>query len=123
MLREFGVDTWHMSPVSGISKGTDSILVEHHDLGSVISATRSDPERTLVFVDESGDIPLAEFTHPASPVYVLGKSNLSTMRLYSQPGDFSVFIPTPRATGGLWAHQAIALVLYDREVKRGNHDH
>lgn len=107
LLREFRVDHWHMTPVSGIQAPG---LTEHADLQEVIDAC----PYQVVFVDEAGEEPLQSFEHPKDVLYVLGKQSFSPFRAY---GGRSVRIETPMDSGMLWPHQAIAIVLYDRQVK------
>ena len=109
-LREYGVDEWIMAPVSGIQ---DPLLTEVDDLGPLVA----DTELTVVFVDEHGTTELAEFVHPPDALYVCGKASFSSLAAYGMDGDVSVRIATPRASGMLWPHQAICLVLADRMVK------
>jgi hypothetical protein len=109
-LREFAVDEFVMSPVSGIRS---EAVIEVHDLG-VWLAKQTDQ---IVFLDEHGEIPLKEFTHPENCIYVLGKASMSTYRAYSKPGDLSVRIETPGNTGMIWQHQAVVVALYDRMMK------
>lgn len=76
-----------------------------------------DPGALVVF-DETGDIPLAEFTHPENATYVFGCTGMRNVQdLY--PGAQSVRIETPRIrqNQGMFGCQAAALVLYDRERK------
>lgn len=112
-LREFGVGTLIMSPVTGLRAG---MLQEWHELGEALAQERSEGN-TVVFVDECGDTPMPEFDHPENVVYVFGKASKSAMAAYRQEGDLSVVIPTPGETGMLWPHQAAMIVLYDRTVK------
>lgn len=112
-LRDFGVDHWLMSPISGI----DNLFVqEYRDLAAVIQDHRA-RGIPVVFVDEKGASPLREFVHPTDALYVLGKTSLSPLIAYGRSDDLSVRIETPLAGGLLWAHQAATLVLYDRQVK------
>lgn len=111
LLGEFGVERWYMAPISGIAG--PSMLSEVADLQQVVDDHR-DEGVSIVFVDEKGATPLREFTHPANALYVFGKTSQSAMLAFSRVSDTSVRIETP---GGLWAHQAAAVVLYDRLVK------
>jgi len=112
MLRAFEVDEWCMSPVSGLSKEE---LTERASLGTFIE---ENPALTTVAVDEHGVIPLRDFSHPPNALYLTGKAGRSALAL----GSVSVRIETPSdAQGLLWPHQALAIVLYDRQVKRGSH--
>jgi hypothetical protein len=115
-LREYDVDSWWMSPVSGIASGI-SFLGEDPQMEPRL---RSEIEqgRTLVYVDESGDVDLADFAHPNDACYVLGKPTFSPWRAFSRSmAGNSVRIATPRDLGGFWPSQAIAIVLHDRFSK------
>lgn len=110
-LREFAVDGWYMSPVSGIAKS--SALTEVADLKEVIDANST---LTVVWVDEKGDTPLQKFKHPQNALYIMGRTSQSVLGM-RRDGDLSVRIETITNSGGLWAHQAITMVLYDRLKK------
>lgn len=110
-LREFAVDKFYMTPVSGISsqfiteKGTfEEIIYENNDL-------------EIVFVDEKGKTLLNDFTHPKKVLYIFGKASFSPMAAYAKPDDLSVRIETPLDSGMLWPHQAACILLYDRIKK------
>lgn len=108
LLKDFGVDEWVMSPVSGINKPN---ITEVPDIMEFIN-----DEVSVVFVEEEGETDLADFIHPTNATYVLGKSGFSAWKSLGKKG-ISVRISTPTRMGGLWAHQAIAIVLYDRVMK------
>lgn len=112
-LRDFGAERWHMSPISGIAH---TFVDERPDLAEVIADYRARGV-PVVFVDEKGTTPLRAFEHPADALYVLGKTSLSPLVAYGRDGDLSVRVETALDGGLLWAHQAAALVLYDRQVK------
>jgi hypothetical protein len=105
-LREYGVGEFVMAPVSGIRS---DYVTEVPDLGAWLKGQ----ERTLVFVDENGDVELEKFEHPAAVIYVFGKASTSAMTAYGK-GHQSVRIDTPYKTGMLWPHQAAVMVLHDR---------
>lgn len=112
-LRDLGTDRWFMAPVSGIEQPG---VTEMTDLGPLIEERRAAGVR-VVFVDEHGAVPLPDFTHPEEVLYVFGRSGLSTLRAYGTDEDASVRIPTAEGKGLLWAHQAAAIILYDRMQK------
>jgi hypothetical protein len=110
MLRDFCVEHWYMEPVSGIVG---------HDVCEIASLeTLVEDERalgiTIVFVDEKGETPLADFEHPQNVLYILGKASYSPLKALGRDGDLSVRIETPAQAALLWPHQAIAIVLYDK---------
>jgi hypothetical protein len=110
---DFGVDSWAMTPVSGIVKGSSGLLREYADLADVLAETTS----TVVWVDEGGETSLDAFVHPDDALYVFGRTSLRPMPGLIQEGHLSVKFATVNNMGMLWAHQALALVLYDRMVK------
>jgi tRNA(Leu) C34 or U34 (ribose-2'-O)-methylase TrmL len=111
-LRDFGVDHLYMAPVSGIRSG---YVQEIEELTEIMDQHRATAE--IVFVDEKGVTPLAEFQHPENVLYVFGKTSLSPLIAYGKPGDKSIRIETNADKGMLWAHQAATIVLYDRMKK------
>jgi hypothetical protein len=120
MLKEFGVDELHMAPISGIMAGTtQTFLTEHQNLEALIVAARA-AGKTVVFVDEAAEISLPDFDHPADVLYLTGRTTLSVYAAYfsAEQGDVAVKVPTMVNQGGFWAHQAMALVLYDRYLKQ-----
>jgi hypothetical protein len=107
-LQEFGVGGWYMSPITGIKKS--SFLNEVDNLLEVIELN---PELTVVWVDEKASTPLTEFIHPENALYIAGRTSESILPM-KREGDLSVFVETSANGGGLWAHQAISTILYDR---------
>jgi hypothetical protein len=113
-LKDFGVDEWYMTPVTGIAKQ----LTEVHELQDAIS---QNPDLQVVFVDEKADTPLKDFVHPENVLYVLGRTSISPYISYKREQDMGVRIETKpiEPSGGLlWSHQAISIVLYDRLMKK-----
>lgn len=110
-LRDFGVDEFHMSPVTGIRS---RVVQEHHNLGELIEDLRVQG-LVPIFFDELAETPLQEFEHPENAVYVFGKASVSAMAAYAKPGDLTVRIEY--SEGRLWPHQAMVLALYDRKRK------
>jgi hypothetical protein len=104
-LRDFGVDEWIMTPVSGIAEK----VTEFKNMGAVIEANS---DLIPVYVDEKGETPLSQFEHPDNALYILGKAGRSEFRK-----GISVKIETKEDSGLLWPHQAICVVLYDRKSK------
>jgi tRNA(Leu) C34 or U34 (ribose-2'-O)-methylase TrmL len=109
MLRDFDVDHWYMAPVSGIA---DPAVEEYPSMEAVLDEWRG--KYTVVFVDESAPVELAEFHHPENALYVFGKANGSPYDVNRCEVDLAVRISTPERKGLLWPHQAAAIVLYDR---------
>ena len=110
-MRDFGVDEWIMTPVTGIVKKN---IVEAADISAVVE---TNPTLAPVYVDENGDIDLVDFVHPTDALYILGKASYSPWVGAGSPANSSVKIVTPLQAGLLWPHQAIGIVLYDRGQK------
>ena len=110
-LRDFAVDEWYMSPVSGISKRDVT------EVPCITDAIEANPDLTPVYVDEKGETPLRSFQHPENPLYVFGKVGKSPWSANGKKG-ISVRIETPGEHGLIWPHQCLAIVLYDRISKQ-----
>jgi hypothetical protein len=110
MLQDFGAD-FIMWPVSGIKQPR---VVEYNTLEEVLE---DNSNLTPVFVDENGEVELGNFEHPEDAIYVLGKASFSPWDAAGKKG-LSVRIDLPDSKGGLWPHQAIALILHDRLRKK-----
>ena len=110
-LREFNVDTFYMSPITGIAR---SKVIERRNIEEIFDEM---PNLTRVYVDESATVELPDFEHPEDAVYILGKTGYSPYATHKRPGDLAVKIPTNINRGGFWGHQASLLILYDRYLK------
>lgn len=106
-MRDFKVDEWYMSPISGINKGKIT------EIATIRESIDLNPDFTPIFVDENGSEDLADFKHPENALYILGKAGGSPMI----KTDMSVKIETKEGKGLLWPHQAICIVLHDRLKK------
>lgn len=114
-LEDFGVDEIYMHPISGIDNkrikernNLDEILAENYDM-------------TVVFVTDRAETKLVNFEHPDNALYITGLTSHSDPSLtYVAEGRLSVCIETPNNQGGLWGHQALSIVLYDRIIKNGS---
>jgi tRNA(Leu) C34 or U34 (ribose-2'-O)-methylase TrmL len=113
IIRDFAVDGFHMSPVSGI---LNEYVTEHASYDDAVVAMRATGSK-MVFVSESATTNLADFTHPEDATYVMGKVSFDPMVTYFQEGDEAIVIPTNVNQGLLWPHQALGIVLYDRLMK------
>lgn len=113
-LRDYAVDSWCMTPITGID---NNAVHECADMGAEIISARQ-AGMTIVYIDEAGVTPMSSFVHPENACYVLGKTSLSPLIAYGQEGDLSVRIETPENLGLLWSHQALLLVLHDRVTKQ-----
>jgi hypothetical protein len=110
VIRDFAVDYFYMTPVSGIQSDW---VVEKPSIESILA---SYPYFSVVFVDERGNEKLQEFKHPDKALYIFGRTSQSAIPS-KRDGDRTLSIETIANNGLLWAHQACALVLYDRLVK------
>lgn len=107
-LQDFGVDEWIMYPITGIRS---EYVTEFETLEEVIAAN---PTMTPVFVVENGEIESKDFNPPENPLYILGKAS-SNPWAGKYANELSVRIDTPFQKGGLWADQAIFIILRDRQ--------
>jgi hypothetical protein len=110
-LKDFGVTTFYMTPVTGIF---NPYVQERHGMEDIL---RENAHLTFVFVDERGTEDLTTFEHPEHALYIFGRSSTSAMAAWGREGDRSLVIPTVQNSGTLWPHQAAAIVLYDRMLK------
>ncbi len=110
-LRDFGVERFYMTPISGIASNA---VTERAAMEEVLS---ENSDMTIVFVDERAPVSLTTFVHPENALYVFGKASLSSMVAYGRTQDRAVKIDTVANAGLLWPHQAAAIVLYDRMLK------
>lgn len=110
VIRDFGVDEFYMTPVSGIESG---FVKESSSLEEVLLKY---PDLPVVIVDEKGENKLSTFKHPESCIYVFGKTTCSPLFL-RKPQHQTLAIETVANDALLWAHQACAIVLYDRMKK------
>jgi hypothetical protein len=112
-LKEFGIDEFYMSPVTGIAKGR---VLEKASIDDVF---RECEGLTRVYVDESSTIELPDFVHPENALYIFGRTTFSPYLRHNQEGDLAVKIPTVVNQGGFWGHTAAAVLMYDRFLKGG----
>ena len=110
-MRDFAVDQWIMTPISGI---TQQNITERFNIPNVVS---NNPTLTPIYVDENGEADLEVFVHPADCLYIFGKASYSPWVAAGSPANSSVKIVTPLQAGLLWPHQAAGIVLYDRLIK------
>ena len=112
-LRDYSVDEFIMTPVSGIDKK----VVEYKDIPTAIEANK---ELEVIYIDEKGEEDLESFVHPEDCLYVLGKAGYSPMRAIGNAR--SIKIETIAKGGMLWPHQCITIVLRDRMLKDGHNN-
>jgi hypothetical protein len=107
VIRDLGADLFYMTPVSGIA----SPIVK--ECATVEEVLNLHPDLPVIIVDELGEEKLNTFKHPESCIYLFGKTTCSALNM----GSFkrrTLMIETVRNDSLLWAHQACAIVLYDR---------
>jgi len=109
-LKEFNVDELIMEPISGINKKVTEVE-------SIQAAIDANPDLTPVYLDENGETSLKEFDHPYDVLYICGRAGYSPWKAHGSKG-ISIKIETPTDSGRIWGHQAMVLVLYDRESKK-----
>jgi len=106
VMSEFGVKRLNMTPVSGIKKPWI------HEYPTIEDLLEDRSHLTPVFVDERATVELEQFEHPENALYVFGRVSYSPYVKYGE-GAVTLKIATPQP-GMLWAHQALAIILYDR---------
>jgi len=111
-LLEFGVDTFYMSPITGILKPQ---VIEYVSTEEFLNLEENN-SYTKVFCDDKADTSLKDFVHPTNAIYVFGRTSYDVLSL-KQESDLSISIPTSRNAGGFFAHQACSIILYDRFLK------
>jgi len=110
-LRDFGVETHFMCPITGI----DHSVEERQDIQTILDENKG---YKVVFCDEKAETTLKDFKHPRKALYVFGRANFSPFLSLKRKNDLSLKIETVRPEGGmLWGHQAISIILYDRLMK------
>lgn len=110
-LREFQVDEFIMTPISGIKSKKVT------EYGSILEALDDNDGIPVVFLDERGGTTLKEFEHPEDCIYVFGKASYSPFIDNATEDDWIVSVETPSDKGMMWPHQVATLVLYDRYRK------
>lgn len=111
-LKDFGVEAFYMTPITGISKKE---VEERESLEEILDENK---DYTVIFCDERAKTLLSDFKHPKKALYVFGKANFSPFLSMKRKGDLSLKIETGHERGGLlWGHQAASIILYDRFIK------
>ncbi len=103
------------NPIYGLLDTQYPKLTQHPDLSSAIAST---PNVPWVFVEyaETNATSLIDFTHPADVIYCFGSDGEGLRDVSRDLGDW-ISIPTKRA---LWANQAAAVVLGNRQFNDNN---
>ena len=103
-LRDFGVDEFAMTPISGINnnnvKEFKSVedMVQHYGLPVVVCT-------------EDGESDLNNFVHPENVLYLFNRTSGGNLPIIP---DYTLRIKTKLDKGMLWGHQAASIILYDR---------
>lgn len=112
-LREFGLNTFYMCPVTGIDGHVD----ERRSVNEVFD---ENPDLVRVYIDETAGVELPNFVHPVDALYVVGKTSFAPYKTEFREGiDLAVKVPSVANTGGFWGEQALFIILYDRYIKGG----
>lgn len=123
LLRDFGVKEWLMFPVSGINNNEQKRveLKEFHTLRDILKEC-GDLQRVYIEPRTNHYNPetiwLDEFEHPEDCVYIFGSAHFNPTIGNLRDGDKVVSIRTIHNRGVLWANQCVAIVLYDRLMKK-----
>jgi hypothetical protein len=113
VVREFNVDQFYMTPISGIRS---NIVTERKSIDDVLEENQ---DITKVFVDVKAETSLNDFDHPKDAIYVFGKAGRSP--LYDKKeNDLTLRVNTPNNTELLWPYHICSIILYDRFLKNGN---
>lgn len=114
LKREFEVDEWMMSPISGIK---NRYVIETPSIQDSLAA-HSDCQ--AVFITEAdGGVDLEDFVHPEKAIYLFGKTNFSPFANMKRDGDLAIKIKTPANKGLLLSSLCVSVILYDRIKKNG----
>ena len=112
--REFLVDDWIMSPVTGIKNKW------LRETPSIKEAIDLHPDCKVVFVSEAeGGTDLESFVHPEKAIYIFSKCCYDPVVNHKKDGDLVVKIKTPANTGLLLSSSCVSVILYDRIRKNG----
>lgn len=73
---------------------------------------------TVFVFDENGELPLSELDHPESATYIFGCTGMRDIhKQFPNAKSVRIEVPNTVENQGLFAHQAAAIVFYDRERK------
>jgi len=122
VLAHFGVDEFHMVPVTGLGEQLQRDRHDGHreinEHASLTAALMRLAPCVPVIVDENGREPLRTYRHPEHAAYLFGKTGRSLLETLRWSGE-SVYVEAAdrQRHGLLHPHQAAAVVLHDRQVK------
>lgn len=107
-LKDFGVDEFAMTPISGIRlnnkvKEFNSVedIVKHYGI-------------PVIICEETGETTLEEFKHPEDALYLFNRTSGGKLPVNA---NYSIRVETKLNKGLLWGHQAASIILYDRFKK------
>jgi len=106
-LKDFGVDEFAMTPISGLNNNR---VEEFHSVGDIIQYYNL----PVILCTENGNSTLEEFEHPEDALYLFNRTSGGV--IIEQP-DYSLRIKSKLNKGMLWGHQAASIILYDRFLK------
>jgi len=120
-LREFEVDAWWMSPVSGIRNVATRVdFKERHNYNEILKELDSSLPRVFIEPRTKHQNPetvwLHDFEHPEDCVYIFGSAHYNPTN-HKREQDNIVSIKTIKDLGALWSNQCLTMVLYDRMIK------
>jgi tRNA(Leu) C34 or U34 (ribose-2'-O)-methylase TrmL len=107
-LKDFGVDEFAMTPVSGIR--LNNKVQEFHSVEEIIQHYGL----PVILCTEYGESTLEEFKHPKDALYLFNRTSGGV--IVEHP-DYTLRIETKLNKGMLWGHQAASIILYDRFKK------
>ena len=130
-LWSFVLSQWPPAKVYLMRPLTGLVTNERKFVDAVLVRTAADlpKDQPLVLLSPSaakyipGTDPITDFEHPENPVYMFGsnRGHLGEDDMGSRTPDHSVYIPG--GCSDMYDFMAGSVVLYDREMKRGRHDH
>jgi len=122
VCRDFGVDEWLMTPVSGI-RNNEAHNIELCEFADYPSMLDSCGDLTRIFIEPRTEhqnpntIWLHDFEHPKDCVYIFGSAHYNPTITHKHEEDKIVSIKTLHDKGVLWSNQCLLVVLYDRMRK------
>jgi hypothetical protein len=127
VLRDFQVDGWMMTPISGIKHNEDYRL-DLDEFATYEDMLNSCNDLQRVFIEprtkrqNPNTTWLHEFEHPEECVYIFGSAHYDPTIVNKREQDHIVSIKTIQDKGVLWSNQCLAIVLYDRMLKDGSNN-
>lgn len=106
-LKDFGVDEFAMTPVSGLNNNK---VREFNSVEEMIKYYGL----PVIICTEYGDSELNDFTHPKNALYFFNRTSGGNLPINP---DYTLRIDTELNKGMLWGHQAASIILYDRFKK------